>query len=168
MILAAILNSLDISAREEADLLNNLWVMERAFLAKEYRTDQRKLLLDVAYWQRYFSDEATIDAEFPAIQNDLQAVGGCMDENRFVDSDTDLSLYFKSLRFRILFVGKQDYIRVKLRTLMSHYGYQRRSANFVAYVQRCLVYFHLEPSVRGTPCEINEIALDDMMTIRVE
>lgn len=165
--LAVILYSMDLNAREEAILMEKVWVYERGFLYEEYRNNKHHLILDVAYWQHYLDNKATIDAEFPAIQNDLRAIGRQTDTDQFVGDDIDLDLFFKFLRFRILFCGNQSYARIKLRTLLKVYGYKRRSTKLMEHIQKCLTFFHLKPYLRGTLCEIDEISLDDMITFRV-
>jgi len=165
--LAAVLRSFGLGARGEAELLERLWTYDRSFLSAKYRDDKRNLILDIDYWQHYLNDKPAIDAEFPAIQNDLRSLGSHADAEQFLADNMDLDLFFKSMRIRILFVGKQDYTRIKLRTLLKAYGYQRRSEKLLAYIKECLTFFHLEPFLRGEPCEINEISLDDMITFRI-
>lgn len=165
--LAAVLRSFELGAREEAELLERLWTYDRAFLSAKYRGDKRNLILDIDYWQHYLNDKSAIDAEFPAIQNDMRSLDSQANEEQFISDNMDLDLFFKSMRIRILFIGKQDYARIKLRTLLKVYGYQRRSARLLAYIQECLTFFHLEAYLRGEPCKIDEISLDDMITFRI-
>lgn len=165
--LAAVLRSLNMGAHGEADLMERLWTYDRAFLPSEYRDDKRALILKVDYWQHYLYDKPAIDSEFPAIQKDLRSLGSQTDAEQFISDDMDLDLFFKSLRIRILFLGKQDYARIKLRTLLKVYRYRRRSAKLLAYIQECLTFFHLETYLRGELCKIDEISLDDMITFRI-
>lgn len=46
-------------------------------------------------------------------------------------------------------------------------SYQRRSPKLLAYIEKCLLFFHLEPYLRGLPCKMDEITLDDMITFRI-
>ena len=80
----------------------------------------------------------------------------------------DVDIFFKSLRLRILYVGNQDYVRMKLRTLLTAYGYKRRSQGLMDYLSDCMFFFHIQPYIRGgIECDIREVALDDMITFRI-
>ena len=65
--LAAIISSMDLGCREQANFLEQVWENERAFLRSGYRDNKRQMILDTSYWLTYFSDKPTIDAEFPTI-----------------------------------------------------------------------------------------------------
>ena len=77
-------------------------------------------------------------------------------------------LFFKNIRIRILYSSGNDYVRLKLRTLLKEYGYQRRSKLLVEHINRCMLFYHLEATLRGgVSCCIEEAGLDDMLTFRV-
>ena len=84
-------------------------------------------------------------------------------------SDFDLDLFFKRLRVQILYLGKKDYARMKLRTLIAAYGYQRRSKEFVRFLKIRLVFYHIQTALRGNElCDVETMdSLDDMITFRV-
>ena len=83
--------------------------------------------------------------------------------------DFDLDLFFKRLRVQILYLGKKDYVRMKLRTLIAAYGYQRRSKEFVRFLKIRLVFYHIQTALRGNElCDVETMdSLDDMITFRV-
>ncbi len=165
--LAAIINSLRLGAKEEANLLEQIWQYDRAYLASEYRDNKRKLILDVYYWGHYFQDKPAIDSEFPSICNDFAATGNLLKSDDFMSDLSDLDLFFKSLRIKILFLGEQNYSRIKLRTLLKQYGYKRRSAKLMQYIRECLFFYHMQPYTSGNECNIDDISIDEMITFRV-
>lgn len=166
--LAAILSGMELGSRAESELLDQIWQNERAFLAPEYRNDRRKLILDTMYWTHYFSDKPILDSEFPAIARDFEHISGEFNKEAFFYDEYDLDLFFKSVRLRILYDGKKDYIRLKLRTLLRVYGYKRRSTQLVERINHCLYFYHIEAALRGgVPCRIDEIGIDEMLTLRV-
>lgn len=161
---ACIINTFDFTESFSTELIRKLWNEENNFLASEYRNDYRKWFLDIRYWSNYFYNKVTFDKEFPAIQKDC---GDLLEEKNFVTDNFNLDLFFKSLRIKILHVGEKDYSRLKLRTLLSAYGYKRRSKEFVAYVKKCLVFYRIQTNFHGEICDVAEINLDDMVTFRV-
>ena len=161
---ACIINNFDFTESFSAELIYKLWNEEKNFLAPEYRNDYRKWFLDIRYWSNYFYDKVTFDKEFPAIQKDC---GDLLEEKNFLEDDFNLDLFFKSLRIKILYVGEKNYSRLKLRTLLSTYGYKRRSKEFIAYVKKCLAFYHIQTSFHGEICDVAEIKLDAMITFRV-
>ncbi len=166
--LACIINSMDLGVRATGGLLEELFYKDRFFLACNYRNNKRKLYLDVHYWIAYLSDKPTIDREFPSIQKDFDAFGGKINEDAFITEYFDLDLFFKKMRLQLLFLGSQDFLRMKLRTLLRAYGYKRRSEKLLQYLKDSLLFYHIETFVRGrVECSISEIGLDEMITFRI-
>ena len=78
----------------------------------------------------------------------------------------DIDLFFYGLR--LLYVSGQGYTRMKLRTLLKHYGYKRRSAAITKHIQDCLTFYHIQTCLRGgQECDVKEISLDDMIIFRI-
>lgn len=166
--LAAIMSSVGMGCQAEVDLLEKIWQYDRAYLLSEHRDNKRKFILDVSYWGAYLQDKPAIDAEFPAISKDFLSVGNNLNMSDFISEASDLDLFFKSLRIKILFLGPQNYARIKLRTLLKQYGYQRRSQKLLQYISECIHFYHIQPYVRGgVICDIGTISIDEMITFRV-
>lgn len=166
--IAVILLALNLKSDEETELLNVIWESETSFISAEYRKDQKKFLLDVKYWMHYFYGKESFDAEYPVIQKDFVATGHEIDVSKFTDDFSNLDLYFKNLRIRILYYGTQPYVRIKLRTLLRIYGYKRRSPQILNYINNCLYFYHIKSYLRnGLECNITEVSLDDMIIFRV-
>ena len=166
--LAAIISSMDLSCREQADFLERIWENEQPFLWSGYRGNKRQMILDTSYWLTYFGDKPTIDAEFPIIQRDVQETGGELPTEDYTSDYADLDLFFKSARLRILYGGGKDYIRLKRRTLMKRYGYKRMSPLLMERFHRCIYFYHLQPFVRDrVECRIEDVDIDEVLIFRV-
>lgn len=166
--LAAIISTMDLSQKKELDLLNVIWAMERPFLDRKYRDNHRQLLLDTLYWMHYFYEKPILDVEFPAVQRDLSHNSLSMQQENYVSDFSDLDLFFKSMRIRILYGGGKEYVRMKLRTLLRQYGYQRRSPKLLAHINHCMLFYHLEATLKGgVECRIEDVGIDQMLTFRV-
>ena len=163
---ACIIDNAGLSAKEALRLAHRMHTEDKSFLAVEYRQNYRKWLLDILYWSDYMQDKIALDAEFPSVQ----AVSDrTLDISDLMRDDFDLDLFFKRLRVQILYLGKKDYVRMKLRTLIAAYGYQRRSKEFVRFLKIRLVFYHIQTALRGNElCDVETMdSLDDMITFRV-
>ena len=164
--LACIIDNAGLSTKEALRLAHRMHTEDKSFLAVEYRQNYRKWLLDILYWSDYMQDKIALDAEFPSVQ---EVSDGTLDISDLMRDDFDLDLFFKRLRVQILYLGKKDYVRMKLRTLIAAYGYQRRSKEFVRFLKIRLVFYHIQTALRGNElCDVETMdSLDDMITFRV-
>lgn len=160
--------SYEMGSRKVMEFLEDLYLREQSFLHLQYRENRKRFFSDVLYWTDYLIDREKLDREFPDVERDFEALGRQFDwENRTAEY-REIDLYFMFVRLRILYLGTQDYVRVKLRTLLKHYGYRRRSRTIVAHMRTCLEYYHIQPYLKGGMlCDINGIKLDDMITFRL-
>ncbi len=166
--IAAIISSIQTGFKDENRMIDLIWEGEKPFLASRYRTNQRKFVMDVYYWMQYFHEKPVFDLEFPAIQKDIMYSNSTLQAELYMSDFTDLDLFFKNIRIRILYGGGNDYVRVKLRTLLKQYGYKRRSQLLLQHINNCMFFYHLEVAVRGgVPCSIEDVDLDKMLTFRV-
>ena len=163
---ACIIDNAGLSTKEALRLAHRMHTEDKSFLAVEYRQNYRKWLLDILYWSDYMQDKIALDAEFPSVQ---AVSDGTLDVSDLMRDDFDLDLFFKRLRVQILYLGKKDYVRMKLRTLIAVYGYQRRSKEFVRFLKIRLVFYHIQTALRGNElCDVETMdSLDDMITFRV-
>ena len=165
--LAEIIYDLDLAERTVNHLLVQIWENERCFLFAEHQRDKKKFIKDVMNETNYLFHCDDIDAESNAVNRDLNAIGS--DELEYDTEDFNyISKMFIEMRLKMLFIGKQDYIRMKFRTLLERYGYKRRTAALLTYMHKCLYFYHIETYLRdNTPCNIEDVKLDDMITFRV-
>ncbi len=163
---ACIIDNAGLSMQEAVRLAQRMHTEDKPFLAMEYRQNYRKWLLDILYWSDYMQDKITLEAELPSVS---AVSDGKLDVSDLMRDDFALDLFFKKLRVQILYFGEQDYARMKLRTLMAEYGYQRRSKDFVRFLKIRLVFYHIQTALRGNEiCDVETMdSLDDMITFRV-
>lgn len=166
--LACIIHSQDIGVKEAGKILKKIWRQDNIYLIPYYRKNLRQFYLDTHYWTDYLADKPVIDEEFPSIQKDFRSFGGKVEEAGFITDFFDIDLFFKMKRIQILYLNGQDYVRMKLRTLLKVYGYKRRTQELVRYFRECLMFYHMQTYLRGKiECDIGEIGLDEMITFRV-
>jgi len=166
--IAAILSGMNLNCHDEAIWIEKVYNGEQSFIAKEYRGDKRKFVLDISYWQHYFYEKPILDKEFPVIQKDFEQSNHSVNMDDYIDDFSNLDLFFKNMRLRILYGDGQEYVKIKLRTLLKAYGYQRRSQQLLVHIYQCMYFYHLEATLKGrVKCDLAEIRLDDMLVFRI-
>ncbi len=164
--IAYYIDSQDMGVRQQAAFLQRIYQEERECLMKPYQNNQRQFILDVSYWVDYLIDKVTFDKEYPAIKKDLQQLGMSFRVFDYEDEYADIDFFFIQLRLRIKYELTQGYTRIKLRTLLRHYGYKRRSKKIMMHISKCLNHFQLLPTKNGLICDIWDMSLDEMITLR--
>lgn len=165
--LARIIIERDMSAKQSRHFLSDIWEYDNEYLYLDYRFNKKKFILDVMDEVNYWENKVVLDKEITAVNRDLEAIGS---ECRYISEEdyNDLRSYFMELRLRMIFLDNQDYVRMKLRTLLHAHGYKRRTSDLMAYLKQCMYFYHIETYVRGGElCDIEKITLDDMITFRV-
>lgn len=165
--IAKIIRKRDMGARAIQEFISSVWENEKEFIPAEYRKNQRKFILDIMDQLNFLEDSDTYQREIPLVNRDLSDFGSrtmISEDKYFMKLDT----FFKELRLRIVILNQQDYVRMKLRTMLREHGYMRRSPQLIKHLNKCLYFYHLETYTRGeVKCDVAEIGLDEMITFRV-
>ena len=133
------------------NFLEKLYQYEYEYMHPVYKKEKKRYISDVLYWTDYLVDKEKLDMEFPVVE-------------RYADFD----LFFMMLRLRLIYDYEKEYTRMKLRTLLKHYGYKRRSEAITSRIRDCLMFYHIQPYLKGEQeCDIRDISLDDMITFRL-
>lgn len=166
--IAVIVSGMDLDCREASAVLDRIWDGEQRYLCPLY-DNKRKFILEVRYWMHYLYEKQLLDEEFSAIQTNLLHSNYSLRKDQFMSDYSNLDLFFKNTRIRILYGTGRHYVRIKLRTLLKQYGYKRRSKILVEQINDCLDYYQLKISLRGgVSCTIEDINLDDMIIFSIK
>lgn len=164
--LAIIIQYHNMDSTRYIKLLQDIHRYDNLFIQPEFRQDVKKFILAVMASINYISDPETYISEQEAIKDDMYHFGinnNCDNDEEYVVSH----LIFKELRIRILYINKKGYAKMKLKTLLAELGYKKRSPNVIKYIYDCLIFYHIETSLRDyISCDINEIELDDIIIFR--
>ena len=169
--MACIEESIGLAIKDTYALERLVWTFEKNLLPEIYRDNLKNWMLAVHFCGAYLHDRAALASEFPLIARELQEINAKNDLNllRAKQALFEMEFYLKRMRIVILYHGKQDYVRVKLRTLLRAYGYQRRSAKLMTFLKQGMERYGLVSFLRGNQrCDIEEIRLDDMISFRVK
>ena len=160
--------SQEMGSKTQMAFLENLYEDEKGFILPYYKWNKKAFFSDVLYFEDYLIDREKLDKEFPVIKKDITASGRQFDIAEKMSDYPDINLFFMIMRLRLLYVSDQGYTRMKLRTLLKHYGYKRRSVAITKHIQDCLSFYRIKSYLRGgQECDVKEISLDDMITFRI-
>ena len=178
--IAAIINSLNLRNSDKEHLITAIFIKEQERLSFKFRNDFKTLFLSISYWGHYLQNKEVIDAEFPSLKNLLTTRNIEISDGDFTADYSDLDLFFKSIRLRIRYLSKHDYVRIKLRTLLKRYGLKRRSQKlryglkrrsqkFIDNFLLCLWFYELQIFLPGNkPCDIRTIDINSTIIFRVK
>ena len=160
--------SQEMGTKMQMEFLDKLYKQEYEFLHPIYKGNKKDFISDVLYWTDYLVDKEKLDKEYPVVEKDFRATGRQFISENMMSDYPEFDLFFMFLRLRILYLDGKDYVRMKLRTLLKHYGYKRRSDAITSHIRDCMMFYHIQPYLRGEEeCDIRTIALDSMITFRV-
>ena len=166
--LAIIITFHNMDIERYTKLLQDIHRNDNLFIQQEYRQDCKKFILAVMNKLNFLSDPDTYTSEQTYIEKDMDDLG--LENNSTSDDEEHYysHLIFKELRIRIQYINKKGFAKMKLRTLLSELGYQRRVANVLDYIDDCMMFYHIEPTYRGNePCNIYTADKDDTIVFRV-
>lgn len=156
--------SADFSLSDEKNLLSRL--SESADIPSKYRGNYPLLKKQVANEISNFDN--TLDAEINALQILLKDVDRTFKINGIINEQGVIESYFKIIKLWLTFVEGCAFRKIKLRTLLKHFGYKRRSLQLVNEIESTLKALELKTFVRNhIACKISEADIDDMIIIRV-
>lgn len=163
---ATVLMSHGLGVRSMMDVLARIYETDRLLLEPEYQDDKKAFFAAVLYWTDYLADRVQLDDEFPAVQRELASISETTDE--VWTDDYDVELFFLNVRLRILYLDAQDFVRIKMKTLLAKYGYKRRSRQLMERLQECMDVYQIRAYLKGgKPCDLWDVRLDDMISFRV-
>ncbi len=151
--------------KTKLDFLGNLYREEYEYIHPSYKRNKKRFVSEVLFWSNYMIDKDVLDEEFPVIKKDFESLGRLLKSDNIVSERTEIDMYFLLLRLRIVYSDGHKYTRMKLRTLLKHYGYKRRTEKLNTRIRECLLFYHIQTCLRGEQeCDIETIKLDDMIT----
>ncbi len=165
--LALIIQFHHMDSERYIELLQNIHRYDNIYVQPEYRQDQKMFILAVMDKLNYISDPETYISEQSDIEKDMSDFGLPNNSQANDTEHTSSHLIFKELRLRILYINRKGFAKMKLRTLLSEFGYKRRSPNVIGYIYDCFLLYHIETTLKGNvPCSIDTIDIDDMVIFR--
>jgi len=80
-----------------------------------------------------------------------------------------IASYFNVIKLQLLLTPGKKYCRIKLRTIIRSFGYKRRTASLVEYMNKTISALGLKTYMRGGEhCNIRDVSLDQVIIVRLK
>jgi hypothetical protein len=155
----------DFAVSDERQIINFLWERQQSAILPEYRTSIRFFRNSV--YNKISEYDCTLD-EIDELNLLMQDMDYSFTDEDFIEQGI-IESFFKIIRLQLTYTPNKEYRKIKLRTLIGRFGYKRRSAILIDYIDEALKTLGLVTYLRGyVPCNIAEIKLDDTVIIRLK
>lgn len=159
----------DLGVKEQMQLIEKIFEEEKEYINPANREDKSDFFSDVMYLCDYLSNMEEMEEEQILVINDVSDAGITFDEDKDISLFPEIDLYFSFLRLKLKYSSGQNYVRIKLKTLLKAYGYKRRSKQLMDHIQECMNFYQINSFIRGgEKCDLRSISIDDMITFRLE
>lgn len=151
---------------KENEILKDLFDNHNAELASTCRKDYLRFRKEVYCYVDSFD---LSEEEFSEAKLILEeAANGTLPDFGENEAYDVFAFYFKIIKLQIMY-SQQQYKKIKLRTLLRDFGYQRRSNLLIDNINHTLRVLKLKTYLRGNEkCKVSEIDLDDMLILRLK
>lgn len=154
----------DFKHSEEVSILNKIWNDGKEYWEEQYDYDRRKFFRNV-YEKVYSMDILNYEEEVKFINKILKE-----NESEYIlhnnKEEKTIESFLKIIKLNLMYTPRIDHKKIKLRTLLKEFGYERRSAKFVDSVNRTLKNLGLETYLKKyKKCDIK---INDVIIIRLE
>ena len=162
--IAKIICQRDMSSKQSAEFIKNVWKYERAFLSVDDYDNEKSFVQEVnrLVSGSYDKKDKVADVEY------ANQMGFDIKKDDIITDFRGVNTYFKDIRLQYLFYGKRSIVWRTLRPLLEMYGLQRRSARFNIFLRECLIYYHLKcTKIDGSVCNLETVGLDEQLSFVV-
>lgn len=151
----------DLSVKRSNEILKNLFDGHNAEILSPYRDDFLLFHKRVTDLVNEFSVEYD---ELDEAQSIMREINGASTEQT---SEPDVyCAYFKLVKLRLMYTN--EYIRLKMSTLLSVFGYKRRSQQLMSTIKAAIKKLNLVPYTRGYElCDIGNVDIHTMIMFRL-
>lgn len=151
----------DFTRNQENEIITDIFSNYNSDIVAEYRKDINKFRKAIREYAIIFSLSSNDYNEAQLIMKEL---GLEITEDHL---DDVFGFYFRLVKLKLIYTGI-DYYRLKLRTVLKNFGYERRSQKWNKSANNALKALGLKPYLKNyVPCNIAEIKLDQMIMIRL-
>lgn len=144
-------------------VIQDLFYNRHNQIVEKYRSDYVKFKRSIYEFVNIYEMNAQEYSEVEFIMNEVNQTEIYQDE-----CSDYFAAYFRLIKLKLLY-SNVKYCKIKLRTLLRDFGYQRRTRGLMQNIKSILKELKLVTYLRAYQrCDISEIKLDDMVMIRLE
>lgn len=161
--IAKFLISGDFRLSDERRIINEIWYLRRDVLSIGYMQDKESFRR--AVYNEIMRYE--ISDELDDINDILEEMGSKFIIKDAADEQDAVTHYLKNIKLHLTY--KTTYKRIKLRSLIKMFGYERRSQQLLKNINQGLDVLGIKTYVNGNILsDIAQISLDDIIMFRLE
>lgn len=172
--LAAIMKAVELEYNEQVRMLNAIYTYDRFYMHQRHLIDKELFISETLECLAAIPPEVIIDREYPKINEDIIEMDMMItNRNVVIRDDQDVVLFFKYVRIRLLYL--QEYlpeggkITFEISDLLKAYGYTALTQDVRDALEECMAFFHIHAYLDiGAECVIDDMEMDDEITLRVE
>lgn len=137
--LAQIIVNYNMDNKQSKAFINNIWKNESKYLYPDYQEDLEQFRDDVMEVCRDRQPLQAFNDEFPEISFDIKKAHKGWDTPLY----HDIRFFLINLRLRILYIQKAPDVRTNMKLLLKKYGYRRRNATMVRFMDTTIIMLDL-------------------------
>ncbi|MBO4391623.1 MAG: hypothetical protein J5825_12290 [Lachnospiraceae bacterium] len=172
--LAAIMRAVELEYNEQVRMLNAIYTYDRFYMHQKHLVDKELFISEALECLANIGPEVIINRDYPKINEDIIEMDmEIRNRNVVIRDDQDVALFFKYVRIRLLYL--QDYLpeggnlTFEISDMLRAYGYDALTDDVRDSLEECMAFFHIHAYLElGAECEISDMEMDDVITLRVE
>lgn len=164
--IAILLMSADFTRSREIYIRNLIW--NDANIPIKYRNDEKRFIKDI---DRCL--EQIVNVDFSDEAESINSVLADLDSKFSIETEINeeftIDSFFRIIKLKLTYCEDTPYVKIKLRTLLRKFDYQRRHPVFISKLKKSMKSLGIETYIKGLElCDIGEINLDDMVMMRLK
>jgi hypothetical protein len=159
----------DFTCSDEKKILLLIWEDRDILIEAKYRNSKKIFIHQIQLALEKLDSDYYNKDDVDVINKILDDLGSQYQIDNGLGENNIIEAFFRIIKLKLSYTAKTDFIKIKLRTLLAHFGYQRRSKPFIVAVTRTLKNLNINTYLSGyIPCQIQDIRLDDMIIFRLK
>ncbi|WP_312652595.1 hypothetical protein [Proteiniclasticum sp.] len=152
--------------KQEYGILESIWERREELLAAKYKAEKKQFLNLIRHEMNKLDGSLDYVDEINYILKEMGSKYLLCDQE--FEQDV-IASYFKVIKIQLLLTPGKKYCRIKLRTIIRSFGYKRRTASLVEYMNKTINALGLKTYVRGLErCNIRDVSLDQVIIVRLK
>lgn len=157
----------DMSIKDAYGFVSKVWEIENAYISSQYRDNKRTFIIETMMKVSCLHNIDDFNSEISVINKEFEDVGKNVLIDK-IDDYSNLNIFFKEVRLKIIILQSQNYVRIKFRTLLRKHGYKRRSEKLINMLKDKLSFYKINTYVRGgKKCDITKVDIDDIIIFKL-
>lgn len=152
--------------KQEYAILDSMWDRREGLIAAKYKIEKKQFINLIRHEMNKLDGSLDCVDEINYILREMGSKYLLCDQE--FEQDV-IASYFKVIKLQLILTPGKKYCRIKLRTIIRSFGYKKRTASLIEYMNRTINALGLKLYVRGREhCNIGDVSLDKVIIIRLK